>query len=140
MAKVIISSVTGINQVKEGTGLDLDINLNKSPLMGTTALTATSTLTNGGLYTISGSTALTMVMPLASAVPGATFIVRNLSVHAHALTGSAEASGTKVFTDGTSLGSKLALAAAVGNSVTFVSDGVNYCVLGNSGSLTFSGT
>ena len=80
-----------------------------------------------------------MVMPLASSVPGAQFIVRNLSAHAHALTGSAEAGGTKVFTDGTSRGSKIALAAAVGNSVTLVSDGVNFCVMANSGSLTISG-
>ena len=139
MAKVVISS-SGFNQFADGSGLDISSPLSKSPTMEISSLTAASTLVNGGLYTVSGSGALTMVMPLASEVPGAKFIVRNVSAHAHALTGSAETAGTTVFTDGTSKGSKLALAAAVGNSVTLISDGKNFCVLGNSGSLTINGT
>ena len=139
MAKIVISNSTGIQQFDGDSGLQIDSSLSKSPLMSSTALTAATTLVDGGLYTVSGGGALTMVMPLASSVPGAQFIVRNLSAHAHALTGSAEAGGTKVFTDGTSRGSKIALAAAVGNSVTLVSDGVNFCVMANSGSLTISG-
>lgn len=140
MAKIVISSATGIQQLADDSGLQIDSSLTKTPLMSATALTAATTLVDGGLYTASGAGALTMVMPLASSVPGATFIFRNLSAHAHALTGSAEAAGTRVFTDGTSRGSKLALAAAVGNSVTLVSDGVNFCVMGNSGSLALTGT
>lgn len=140
MAKVIISSVYGINQVADGSGLQIDASLAKTPLMETTALTAATTLVDGGLYTVSGAGALTMTMPLASSVPGAMFIVRNLSAHAHALTGSAEDAGTTVFTDGTTKGSKLALAAAVGNSVSLISDGKNFCVLAKSGSLTINGT
>lgn len=139
MAKVVISS-SGFNQVADGSGLEISAPLSQSPTMDTTALTVASTLVNGGLYTISGGGALTMTMPLASSVPGAMFVVRNLSAHAHALTGSAEAAGTTVFTDGTTKGSKLALAAAVGNSVSLISDGKNFCVLAKSGSLTINGT
>jgi len=140
MAKVIISSTYGINQIADGSGLQIDASLLKTPLMETTALTSATTLANGGLYTVSGGGALTMTMPLAASVPGAIFVVRNLSAHAHALTGSAEDSGTTVFTDGTSKGSKLTLAAAVGCSVSLISDGKNFCVLANSGSLTINGT
>ena len=142
MARIVISSATGINQYRDGSGIEFDSSptFSQSPTLQTSALTAAGSVTVGGLYTVSGNTAVTTTMPLASSVPGATFIFRNLSATAHALTGSAEAQGTLVFTDGTTRGSKLALAAAVGNSVSLISDGVSFCVTAKSGSLTFSGT
>ena len=139
MAKVIISS-TGLNQVRAGSGLEITSPLTQSPKYDVTALTAATTLTVGGVYTIAGSGALAVTLPLAANVPGSVFTLRNASAHAHFLTGSAEAAGTTALTDGTSKGSKLALAAAVGNSVTLVCDGKNFCVMANSGSLTLSGT
>lgn len=139
MPKVTITS-TGLNQTKEGSGLEITAALTQSPKYDVTALTAATTLTKGGVYTIAGSGALALTLPLAADVPGSVFTVRAASAHAHFLTGSAEAGGTKALTDGTSSGSKLALAAAVGNSVTLISDGKNFCVMANSGSLTLSGT
>ena len=108
----------------------------------TTALATGSTLTpsSSGLVTIAGGAASQVVMPLASSCAGAMFTVRAASAYAHFLTCSQEAAGTKAFTNGTSNGSKLALAAVVGSSVSLLSDGVNFLVLGNSGSLAFSGT
>lgn len=142
MARIVISSATGINQFRDGHGIEFDSApiFSQTPTLQTSGLTAAGSVTVGGLYTVSGNTAVTTTMPLASSVPGATFIFRNISAQAHALTGSAEAQGTLVFTDGTSHGSKLALSAVVGNSVVLMSDGVNFCVLGNSGSLTINGT
>lgn len=139
MPKVTITS-TGLNQTKEGSGLEITAALTQSPKYDVTALTAATTLTKGGVYTISGAGALALTLPLAADVPGSVFTVRAASAHAHFLTGSAEAMGTTALTDGTNKGSKLALAAAVGNSVTLVSDGKNFCVMANSGSLTLSGT
>jgi len=139
MPKVTITS-TGLNQTKEGSGLEITAALTQSPKYDVTALTAAATLTKGGVYTIAGDGALAVTLPLAADVPGSFFTLRAASAHAHFLTGSAESAGTTALTDGTSKGSKLALAAAVGNSVTVVSDGKNFCVMANSGSLTLSGT
>lgn len=120
-----------------------------------TALTAGSTLTatQAGVITLSGSAIQTLVMPLASSCVGAMFTVRTLSNHAHVLTGSQEAAGTKVFSllaSGSSAvnGSALTFAlggvagAAIGGgpSVALLSDGKNFLVLGSSGSVALSGT
>lgn len=92
----------------------------------------------GKPFILSGSAVLTVPMPPASTVPGGQWVFRVGSVHAHVLiSGSAETT-TKPFTDGTSSGGQLALANVVGSSVVLVSDGANYVVLGNSGSLTIS--
>lgn len=120
-----------------------------------TALTEGSTLTptQAGVVTITGSAIQTIVMPLASSCAGAVFTVRSLSNHAHALTGSQESGGTKVFALLASgslpgAGSKLALtvngsagdATGGGPSVSLLSDGKNFLVLGASGSVALSGT
>lgn len=139
MAKVTISS-TGLNQTKAGTGLEITTPLTQTPSYTVTALTAASTLTAGGVFTVSGTTALAVTLPAAASVPGSIFTLRSLSADAHFFTGSAETNGTTALTDGTSKGSKLALAAAVGNSVTVICDGKNFCVMAKSGSLAFSGT
>lgn len=120
-----------------------------------TALTAASTmsLAQAGVITVSGSSALTFVMPTAASCPGSMFVVRSLSNYAHVLTGSQESNGTKVFSllaSGSSAvrGSALTLAlggaagAATGGgpSVALVSDGANFLVIGSSGSVALSGT
>ena len=103
-----------------------------------------------GVYKFASSFAHTASMPLASAFPGGMFVFRAGGNFVFALTGSAEASGTTVFAGiphlgGTAgingKGSKLALPAVAGggSSVTLMSDGVNYVVLGASGSYTISG-
>ena len=115
-----------------------------------TALTTASTLSlsQAGVVTVSGSSALTFVMPTAESCPGSMFVVRNLSNLAHVLTGSQEANGTRVFSllasgSNTFRGSALTLPVAGaahatgggGTSVALVSDGANFLVIGGSGSV-----
>ena len=135
MPKVIYTTSKGLVE-ESGSGINLEIG----PTMTVQAKVANGSVVFPGVYTVSGSLAVTLTMPKAETVPGGVFVFRAVSAHAHAVTGSLETEGTTVFTDGTDEGSKLALAAAVGNSVSLISDGKNFCVLANSGSLTISGT
>ena len=120
-----------------------------------TALTTAQTLSlsQAGVVTVSGSSALTFVMPTAASCPGSMFVVRSLSNYAHVLTGSQETNGTKVFAllaSGSSAVAGSALTLAVGGaagaatgggpSVALVSDGKNFLVIGSSGSVALSGT
>lgn len=120
-----------------------------------TALTTAQTLSlsQAGVVTVSGSAALTYVMPTAVSCPGSMFVVRSLSNYAHILTGSQETSGTKVFSllaSGSSAVNGSALTLALGGapgaatsggpSVALISDGKNFLVIGSSGSVTLSGT
>ena len=145
MPKVVYTATKGLVQQK-GSGFSLET-------MPTTTVqiqnTSSGSISLPGVYTVSSSIAagpLETVMPLASAVPGGIFIFRNLSNDANFLTGSAEATGTKVFknvitgSETQTQGSKLALSAYIGSSVALISDGKSYLVMANSGSLTFSGT
>lgn len=110
-----------------------------TPISTLQAKTADTTITAPGVYTVSSSnaTALGMTMPLASSVPGGFFTFRSTSAHQHFLTASAGDVG-RIFTDGTSVGWKLAIAGTIGSSVSVVSDGKNYCVLAKSGTLSFT--
>ena len=138
MAKITITNSQGLNQIKSGNGVVMQHTPTVSSAVG---LVTTNSASFPGVYTLSGSGAAAEVaMPAAADHLGGVFIFRSLSPHAHVLTGSAEAGGTRVFTNGTTAGSKLALNNIIGSSVTLVSDDVNFCVLGNSGSLTLSGT
>jgi hypothetical protein len=113
------------------------------------AVTSSTTLVAGdaGVITIAGGGALTEVMPTAASTAGATFIFRTTSAHAHILTGSQEANGTKVFVNrltGSGVasdqqGSRLTLNAALGSSVILQSDGRLFHVLSFSGSFTIAG-
>jgi|ETNvirnome_6_100_1030635.scaffolds.fasta_scaffold00624_8 hypothetical protein len=146
MSKTTISNSKGIVE-GPGSGVSFTDGVTFTTLPKATlqAKTAAATLTEPGVYTVSGSAAMALTMPLASAVPGGIFTLRALSADAHHFTGSAETSGTRVFTQAVSgsevaeSGSDLAVAAGVGNSVTVYSDGVNFCILTSSGSLTISG-
>ena len=146
MARVVISS-QGIVEYESGTGVDISmpLALSQFPTLSTTAQTSAGTLTSPGVYTLSGSTALTWVMPLASAVPGGTFIFRTASAHAHVLSGSQETAGTRVFSGQAGAtpdarGSKLTLPNVQGSSVVLVSDGLSFLLTAASGSCTIDGT
>lgn len=143
--KTIISDSFGVKQVGDGSGLQIDSSLSSSPTMTVNSLTAASTLTIGGVYTMSGVNAITTVMPLASSVPGSTFVFRNISAKAHTLTGSQETNGTLVFAGlagatPANQGSNLALEATAGASVALISDGLKFLVMAASGTVTLSGT
>lgn len=146
MAKITISSVYGIKEEASGTGVQFDSPLTNMPSSTVQNLTTTTTLTAGGVYVASSSSgAVTYVMPLASAVPGATFVFRSSSAHAHALTGSQEPNGTLSFVGNvggvpSNVGSNLALEAVQGSSVVLISDGLKFLVMAASGSCTISGT
>jgi hypothetical protein len=137
MAKITVTNTQGLNQIRSGNGVVLQ---NTPTVSAAAGLVTGDAASLPGVYTIAGGGAASIAMPTASESIGGVFVFRSTSAQAHFLTGSSEAAGTTVFTNGVTKGSKLALAAAVGNSVTLVSDGVNFCVLGNSGSLALSGT
>ena len=145
--KTRINSAKGAVTTLNDTGVSIEANsanygFSPYKVDSVNAITSTTTLVPGhaGLTTISSSTALTLTMPSASLAPGAMFTFRNLSAHAHALTGSQEVAGTLVFCDATNHGSKIALSNTVGRSVSLLCDGLSFMVLGSSGSYTISGT
>lgn len=111
------------------------------PLRGLTSITSDSTLQaglNAGVNVISGSAVVTAIMPTAADALGGLYTFRCGSAHAHVLTASQETAGSEPFTDGTSNGASLTLPAIEGSSVVLQSDGVNFIVLGVSGSLTIA--
>jgi len=150
MASVTINETQGLVVNKNGVGgltVSGPVSLTSMPTTPLSVKTAAATLTVPGVYTMTAGSAVNFTMPLASAVPGGLFVVRNGDAFANALTGSAEAQGTLVFkgiVSGTLVaqpqGSKLTLSNIVGASVAMVSDGKSFLVLNSSGSLTFSGT
>ena len=139
MPKVTYSSVKGLVQ-EAGSGITFE-SLPSSAVQAIISTNVTASLP--GIYTISGSSALTVLMPLASAFPGGVYSFRNASVHAHILTGTTETAGVRVFagaTTGGALaanGSKLTFTALAGCGATMISDGANFCVMANSGTLTY---
>lgn len=141
---VVSTDTTGTGTVTiggSGTGV-VSISGLQAPVVSLTTA-ATLSAAQAGVFTFgTGVSAVTYVMPLASSCPGAVFTFRSVTAQANALTCSQEANGTKAFTDGTPTGqgSKVAVANVIGSSVSLLSDGKNFLVIGNSGSLTFSGT
>jgi len=110
------------------------------PLRRITAISTDATALNivhCGVITLSGNSTLTASMPLASDIPGASYIVKALSVHSHSLTCSAEANGTRAFkANQGNTGSCLKLFGSLNDSVVLISDGVHFLVAGGSGSLS----
>ena len=139
MPKVVYTSTKGLVQ-EGGSGITFE-STPSSPVQSIISTNVTASLP--GIYTISGSAILTVTMPLASAYPGGVYSFRNASVHAHILTGSTEAAGTRVFAGATtgaaasSNGAKLTFTALAGCGATMISDGANFCVMANSGTLTY---
>ena len=146
MPKVKITDAKGLVQ-ESGTGLQVDGDsvFNGGSRLGVTALTGNSTLTRGGVFTLSMGSAITTTLPAASSVAGSVFVFRNLTAQAHILTGSdsgvASFNGLQTATGSVRYESrgKVTLGAVIGNSITLLSDGRAYQVLATSGSHTFAG-
>lgn len=85
MPKVVYTADKGLVQ-EQGSGIVFE----SGPLSTVQAKAATGVITAPGVYTLSGSAAITMTMPLANDVPGGVFVFRAASVHTHALTGLSE--------------------------------------------------
>jgi hypothetical protein len=136
--KTQVTSAKGVNSTKGDEGFQIEKNTGNYGFLpykaeSLTAKTTSATLLGGeaGALTLSGTSALTMVMPLASGVPMSMWTFRNLSEgKQHILTGSQEAGGTTVFHDAVSQGSKLTMSGAIGTAVTLLCDGKNFMVLG----------
>ena len=147
MPKVTYTAAKGLVQ-EAGSGIALTTNslsFSSLPFSPLQAKTDDATITSPGVYTITGTPAKAMTMPTADSFPGGIFIFRSLSAAAHYLTGSAETGGTKVFKGIQSgslvpqdQGSKLALAAIAGASVSLISDGKSYMVMASSGTIAIS--
>lgn len=97
------------------------------------AITSSTVLTAGGMYTLSGSAAITQTMPAAASVPGALFVFRSLTAFANVLTGS-----TGAFVNGATKGSKLTLSGSIDSSVILTCDGKSFVFNGNSNVHTIS--
>jgi len=152
MPKVTVDDSKGLVQ-SSGSGVEFNssvlinspVSMTSLPTTTVSAKTAAETLVSPGVYTVSGISALTMIMPQASSVPGGTFVFRTASAHAHILTGSQEANGTKVFAGQAGAtpdaqGSRLTLSAVQGSSVALISDGASFLLMAASGSHTINGT
>jgi len=143
MPKVTYDSKRGLVQ-ETGTGVVFNadsINFSSLPVSTTQAITANSTITSPGVYTVTGNPALLVTLPDPSEVPGGTLVIRSLSANAHALTGSAAVAGVSIFrgpplTGATVTGQKFTLDASIGETVTLISNGLAYCVAAGSGSIT----
>lgn len=140
-----VTNAAGEKQINGTTGTQLENDtLNKGfapfPVYALQTLTASTTITTAhcGINAINGAGGLSMIMPLAANCPGAMFTFRNVSGHAHVITGSAETAGTRVFHDAASntRGSKITLSSSVGPSVTIMSDGLQFVVIGSTSGST----
>ncbi len=134
-----------------GSGFGIDKDSSNSGFMpwaqSTGSITATVSLTAGqaaGVSTVSGtSAALTVSLPSAALTAGSMIVFRSLSAHAHIVSASGDAGNTitrQVFS-GTAgmvsgLGSRVTFPATVGTSCVLFSDGLSYCLIGGSGTLT----
>lgn len=144
MARTRIGSQGAITTTGDGVGIEKDsANTGFAPWSTASgSLTAGATLTAGqaaGVNTISGSAALTIVLPTAAASVGSYMVFRTLSAHAHVITASQETAGTTPIASTTQHGSRITLPAVVGSSVALISDGANILIVGNSGTLTIAG-
>ena len=136
----LIDSAKGVVSTNNASGITLGNDSNNSGFGPFTtgivrAITSLVTLSAGdaGVLTISGSSAVTAVMPDPTTCAGAEFTVRSLSASAHVLSGSGVA-----FANSGSTGAKLTLAASVGASVAVKSDGLQFLVLGSRGLYTLA--
>jgi len=144
MPKVVYDAARGLVQ-ETGSGVVFttdSIVFSSLPTSAVQAITTNgATITAPGVYTVSGTSALTTVLPAPSAIPGGTVIVRAVSDKAHALTGSAAVAGLNIFRSSplataNVVGQKFTFAATVGETVTLVSDGLAFCIAAGSGSIT----
>lgn len=142
-----VDSTLGPVASNNGNGLTVERNASNAGFMpfkvdSVPAITGSSTMTlaNAGVNTMSGTSALTLVLPLASDCPGAEFMFRSLSAHAHIITASQETAGVRNLYNVTAStnGSRATLPAVVGASIYLKSDGNTFFILAASGSLTIA--
>lgn len=134
-----VDSISGPVSSNNAAGLTIakdtsNVGFGPFPVESATAITSATTLTpgNAGVLTVSSSAALTNILPTAASCPGAEFIFRNLSAHAHIITSSQETAGVTAIVSGASfVGAKITMAATVGAAVILKSDGVHFTVIGN---------
>lgn len=132
--KGIVSTLTSPGDTTGNRGIGPGADTSQPTVSSSDALTPNQ----AGSLVLSSSAALTVPLPAAGLVPGSRWVFRVGSEHAHVLiSGSAETTA-RPFTDGTDNGGQVALENVLGSSVVLMSDGANYVVLGNSGSLTLS--
>jgi hypothetical protein len=144
MPKVVYDAARGLVQ-ETGSGVVFttdSIVFSSLPTSAVQAITTNAaTITAPGVYTVAGAGVLTTFVPAPSSIPGGTVIVRSLSSHAHALTGSAAVAGLNIFRSSplvtaNVVGQKFTFAATAGETVTLISDGLAFCVAAGSGSIT----
>tara|TARA_Y100000034_G_scaffold112499_1_gene146545 strand:+ start:659 stop:1108 length:450 start_codon:yes stop_codon:yes gene_type:complete len=134
----------------QSAGSDTRISVGGEPIHDIRTLTASTTLTRGGVYVLSGATSgLTVVLPEASTVAGSMFTFRaGGAYNSNILTASLSdaGTGTSVINEGWGSnldgsgqwGQKLTMAAANGSSVSLLCDGVNFSTVTSSGSFTIA--
>jgi hypothetical protein len=159
MAKVVLGGNKGV-QISSGRGTQIvsePRNIGVSPYrMWSASMTANTALSEGdcGVWVLSGSTGtgrITATLPSASLAAGCMYIFRVGSADAHVVSASKEAnvSANICFLSGGIQGtpadfrrdgSKLTLPNITGSSVILLCDGVNWNIMGGSGSLVLSGS
>lgn len=134
-----------------GTGLTVTVpaTFTHTPYTTAQSLAASGSATYPGVYTLSNATAAGHFLPNPASYPGGVYTFRSLGTagQAHFLTGTTSDNLGAFLTQGyigalrdNQQGSRITLGTAVGSSVTLVSDGLNFCVMANSGTLTFAGS
>ncbi len=133
MPKLTYTAAKGLVQ-EAGSGISFE-SLPFTPVQ-TVGLTANVTITSPGVYVLSSSTggAKSATLPAEAAFPGANFIFRVGSADAHTVvaTNIAGRVGLAPTGDGTTL----TFPATIGTSAVLVSDGLSYCLVAGSGSIT----
>lgn len=109
------------------------------PISSVQALVASASVTLPGVYTLDNPTPAGYLLPNPANVPGGVYVFRSLSSQAHFLTSSSANRG-KFITNGAANGSKATISPVAGSSISLISDGLSFCAIANSGSVTFSGT
>jgi len=146
MPKIVYDAARGLVQ-ETGSGVVFNsdsISFTTLPTSAVQAITTTSqTISSAGVYTVSGTSALTTFVPDPSSIPGGNVIVRAISNKAHILTGSANVAGVNIFAGRLGgpvrEGTMLTFAGVrEGESVSLVSDGRVYLLTGMSGSCTIT--
>ena len=146
MAKTKIDSRGVVTTPGTGTTIAGIVTLNSGIKSTPKAKLLDFTVSTGGVYTIDGdgNGALTAILPLAASVPGSMLTFRCASADAHIITASnvvtqddtiictTFVSGAHGAVSGLA-GSQIALPAVIGSSVTFFSDGFNFCVVAAKG-------
>jgi len=115
-----------------------EITLKSGSISDVVPIGADANIVRGGVYTLSGDSEITASLPTPADVPGAMFIFRSISAHAHMITSSNVTQDLETITDGSSEGARIALDSVIGSSAALVCDGRSYLVLASSGTVTYA--